>query len=134
MHVYRPIDGFGLYGPVAGFHLEVGFAGHADLNVKTPRIVAEGEAPIAGYPRNQFDLVAVLTGVDAEILSQFVAPVFDAEFHLFRIAGRTPHAAVIGFHAHIGAPRHGKLPGRLPSAGPPSRGGLTCTAESRKPA
>src|ERR1700687_685548 len=44
MHVYRPNDGFGLHGSVAGFDLEVGFAGHADLNVKVPRIMAKGKA------------------------------------------------------------------------------------------
>src|SRR5258708_36845829 len=110
MHVYRPIDGFGLYGPVAGFHLEVGFAGHADLNEKTPRIVAEGEAPIAGDPRNQFDLVAVLPGADAEIRTQFDAPEFDPNSHLFRLAGRNRHAPAIESHATIGAPRPAQHP------------------------
>src|SRR6267143_1394523 len=117
MHIYRPIDGFGQYGSVAGFDLKVGFARHADLNVKVPRIAAKGEAPVAGDTRAQLDLVSILTGVDAEVLSQLVAMVFDAKFHLFRIARGNPHAAVIGLHAHVGAPSHGKRLGDFFGAG-----------------
>ncbi|PYU64622.1 MAG: hypothetical protein DMG56_05875, partial [Acidobacteria bacterium] len=67
MHVYGSIDGFGLYGPVAGFHLEITSARHADFNVKVPRIMAEGKAPVGGDAGCQLDLVAVLVRVDAEI-------------------------------------------------------------------
>jgi len=79
--------------------------------------MAKGESPAAGDARGQLDLVSALTGVDAEILSQLVALVFHAKFHLFRIARSNPHAAVIGVHAHVGAPSHGKRLGDFFGAG-----------------
>ena len=63
---------------------------------------------MAGDARRQLHLVAVLMSVHAQSLAQFVALVLDAKFDLFRIARGDPHAAVIGFHAHVGASRHGK--------------------------
>src|SRR5258708_16092741 len=61
-----------------------------------------------GDTRRHLNLVAVLMGVDAEVLAQLIAVVFDAKFDLFRVTCSDPDAAIIGFHAHIGAPRHGK--------------------------
>src|SRR5437660_125725 len=87
MHVYGPIDGFGLNRSVGGFHLEISLARHADFNVQVPRIMAKREAPMPRDARRQLYLVAVLAGVDAEVLSHFVALVFDAKFHLSRAAG-----------------------------------------------
>src|SRR6266853_1704663 len=57
MHVHRPVDRFGLYGSVAGFHLQVSFARHAHFNLQPTRIVAKREAPMASNARRQFDLV-----------------------------------------------------------------------------
>src|SRR5437660_12837232 len=108
MHVYGPIDGFGLNRSVGGFHLEISLARHADFNVQVPRIMAKREAPMSRDARRQLYLVAVLAGVDAEVLSQFVALVFDAKFHLSRVAGGDPYATIIGFHTHIRASRHNK--------------------------
>src|SRR6266513_2697190 len=93
MDVHCPIDGFRRYRSIARFHLQISIARHADFNVKLPRIMPEREAPVAGDASRQLDLVAVLMSVDAQVLSQFVALVFDAKFDLFRVTGGNPQAA-----------------------------------------
>jgi hypothetical protein len=72
---------------------------------------------MAGDARRQLDLVPVLAGIDAKILTQLIAAVLDTKFNLFRVARGNPYASIIGFHAHIGVPRHGKRLGDFFSAG-----------------
>src|SRR6266567_2722266 len=108
MYVHIAVDRGNFHRAIAGFHLQVAFTRHAHLNVQIPGIVAPAEAPTAGHPCNKLNLVALLPGVNPQILAQLVPSVFDPEFQLFPVAWAYADAPVVGFDPDVGAPGHGK--------------------------
>src|SRR6266702_3666830 len=108
MYVHIAVERGNFHRAIACFHLQVAFTRHADLNVQVPGIVAPAEGPTAGDACNKLNLVALLPGVNPQILAQLVPSVFDPEFHLFAVAWAYTDAPVVGFDPDVGAPGHGK--------------------------
>src|SRR6266702_2859879 len=108
MHVHIAVERGSFHSAIACFHLQVAFTRHAALNVQIPGIVAPAEAPTAGDTCNKLNLVALLPGVNPQILAQLVPSVFDPELHLFAVAWAYADAPVVGFDSDVGAPGHRK--------------------------
>ncbi len=106
--VHGSVDGLRFDAAVTCVDVEIGVFGHVDDNAEVAMAIHAEEAPMADHAEAvceaslDGDSVAVLTSVNAEVLVQLIAVVFDAEIDLLGVAGADVHGAVVGFHLHLG--------------------------------
>src|SRR5579872_2799286 len=77
---------------------------------------------MARDPRNEFDLVSVLAGLNMQILVQLVALILNAKLHCFSVAGTDAYGAIIRVDAHAGASSNGVVLAPVCCVGPRRKG------------
>src|SRR5882724_4974319 len=88
---------------VPGVDLEVGAFRHVNLDTNSATVISPIEAPMAVDAGIDLNAVALLPGIDVEVLVDLVAVVEDAEIDLFSVARVDLDGAVIGVHADLSA-------------------------------
>src|SRR5580692_1005139 len=111
------VESIGFDRAIAGGDFKVGVFRHVHFDAQVGMMDAPIENATAGSFRDDFDLVAILRGGDAEVAVELVAGIGDADFDLFDITGRDANGAVVGQDADFGVAVDGEGLGDFFGAG-----------------
>src|SRR5208283_1942503 len=108
MDIQIAIDRFRLHRPIARIHCQVSVLRHVHFHPQAGVHCPPMDAPSRAGLRHHFHRIPALRRAHHQILIQLVPRINHAHFHLFNVARRDAHAAIVSFHFHARMSAHRK--------------------------
>src|SRR5271165_353313 len=107
LNIQASIDRIRFHGSVSRRHFQVRILRHMHFHTQIRMIRSPMESPVSHRLGHHFYAVSILRRAHPQVLIQRVPAINHANLHLFNIARRHSHRAVVGLHSHTCASAHG---------------------------